>query len=361
MKVPFNKAVMSSLPVGTHQDSKCPGLVLNVTPSSRRFGVYISVRNNPTRKSIGPVEQWSVEAARTEARKIIQQLRGGERTPTAPKVLLGQLASMYTAHLVASGRRTTRYMDDAMRLNWSHLADRPVADITVVELAEEHNRIVKARGPSAARRAILTLRTLYAYAASLEITERNPAKRVRAAPERSRDVFLTEDEIVALRRVLKTMPRDAEHFFLLALLTGLRRSNVSGMRWEWVDLEGRAVRVPAEASKSGEPMEIPLVAEAVELLRGRARDGEWVFPAGRASGGHLVEVWFWLDEVRGKMAELGYPKQWTIHDLRRTLATRMTRAGAPLAVVAKMLAHRSVLTTPVYARADLETVREWLV
>ncbi len=40
MKVVFNKVTVESLPEGTHYDTKVPGLVLNVTKNSRRFGIY---------------------------------------------------------------------------------------------------------------------------------------------------------------------------------------------------------------------------------------------------------------------------------------------------------------------------------
>jgi integrase len=360
MKVHMTKAVVASLPVGTHQDTKVTGLVCNVTEHSRRFGVYVSVKNVPTRKSIGSTDDWSVEAARIEAQKIITALREAPQA-RQQRTTLDELTNLYTAHLETAGRKTSDYARRDVDASWSHLKDRKLDDITVMELAEGHNKITKTRGPIAAKRAITTLRTLYLFANNMELTERNPAKKVRVAPDKSREVFLTDAEVLVLRRVLQTMPQDAEHFFILAMTTGLRRSNVAGMRWEWVDLEGGVVTIPAEFSKNGEQIAIPLMAEAKQVLTARVGlSDKFVFPSAKAASGHLEECWYWLDEVRGKMTELGVTKQWTVHDLRRTLATRMTAAGAPLVVVAKMLSHSNINTTPIYARADLSTVRDWL-
>ena len=360
MKVHFTKAVVATLPVGVHQDAKCAGLVCNVTENSRRYGVYISVRNVPTRKAIGPSSEWSVEAARLKAAELIRELRATPKEK-ASTVTVGQLADIFTAHLEASGRKTAYYVDDAMRLNWAAIKDRHIDSITVMELAEAHNKIVKERGPSAAHRAITTLRTMYHYASSLELTEKNPAKKVRLVPEKSRDVFLDGGQVLTLRRALKTMLPQAEAFFLLSLLTGLRRSNICGMRWEWCDLDQGICTVPASESKNGERIEAVLVPEAVEILRARqGLSDTFVFPSAKASCGHLVEPWFWVVELREKMAELGCDVPWTIHDLRRSFAVALTAAGAPLTVVAKALSHRNIDTTPIYARASNDTVRDFL-
>lgn len=360
MKVTFTQAVIDSLPVGTHQDTKVAGLVCNVTPSSRRYGVYVSIRNTPTRKSIGAVADWSITAVRIEAQRVIAAMRA---TPAErqQKITLADLTKLYTSHLEAAGRKTSDYATNDVRLYWSKFNDRNINDITVMELAEGHNKIAKERGASAARRAITTLRTMYLFASRMEITEKNPAKKVRVTPDKSRDVFLTDGEVIVLRRVLKTMPQAAQDFFTIALETGLRRSNVAGMRWEWVDLDAGLITVPAAFSKNGLEIVVPLVPEVVEVLRSRIGLSEvYVFPSSKSASGHLQEPWFWLDEIRTKMAELGVTKAFTIHDLRRTLATRMTAAGAPLVVVAKMLSHSNINSTPIYARASTDTVREWL-
>lgn len=148
---------------------------------------------------------------------------------------------------------------------------------------------------------------------------------------------------------------------LLALLTGLRRDNICGMEWSWVDLDGATVTVPAEYSKNGEEITVPLVPEAVSILRGRiGLSDRFVFPSEKSGCGRVVEPWFWVQEARAKMAELGVTKEWVAHDLRRTLAVQMTAAGAPLTVVARALAHKNINTTPIYARASVDTVREWL-
>lgn len=359
MKENLTKAVVATLPEGTHYDTKVSGLCINVTAHTKKWGVYVWANGKPVRKSLGDASLMSVEAARLKAGEVIRDLK------TAPKVVrrvitLGKLTEMFTAHLETQGRKTSGYAEDAIRLNWDDLRGRDIESITVIELAERHAKIAKGRGPSAANRAITTLRTMYHYADSLELTDRNPAKKVRLIPEKSRDVFLSAEQVLVLRRVLKTMPTVVEDYFLLSLLTGLRRSNVCTMRVEWIDLDRGIITVPGECSKNGEPIVAVLVPEAVEILRRRIGESEWIFPSAKSASGHLTEPWFWLVEVREKMAELGVDVPFHFHDLRRSFAVALTAAGAPLPVVARALSHRNVNTTPIYARASVDTVREWL-
>jgi integrase len=79
-------------------------------------------------------------------------------------------------------------------------------------------------------------------------------------------------------------------FLLIALFTGMRRSEIARLRWEFIDLEGRILTVPT--TKNGDPLELPLSDFLFELLLARRDDdpeGEWVFP-GRGETGHMVET-----------------------------------------------------------------------
>lgn len=360
MKVQFNKSVVQSLPIGVHQDTKCPGLVLTVTEHSRRFGVYISVKSMPTRKSIGPVEQWSVEAARVRAGEIIRELRSDKPKAPAPTTLAA-LAHAYTRRLEIQGKRNTTYILDAMRLSWGSLADRKIESITRAELQEAHDDIAENRGKSAAASAIQVLRMLFNFAIDDELITRNPASRVVLYPANSRDTYLNAAELEVFREVLMDMPVDVSDYFLIILNTGLRKANAAGLRWEWVD--GDTLTVPAEFSKNKSEMVIPLSQEAQGILRRRAKtalDGAvYVFP-GKAEGKPVQEVWGWLLRVREACKQKGLTKVFSIHDVRRSAASLMASKGAPLPVIAKFLGHKSLHTVSTYVRADVEAVRAFV-
>lgn len=358
MKVQFNKSVVQSLPVGNHQDTRCPGLVLIVTEHSRRFGIYISVKSMPTRKSIGPVDQWSVEAARVRAVEIIRELRSDKPKAVAVPTLR-MLAVSYTRRLEIQGKRDTTYILSAIRLSWEAIADRKLDTITRAELQDIHDDIAECRGKSAAASAVQVVRILFNYAIADELIARNPASRVVLYPAKSRSTYLNAAELEVFREVLMDMPIDISDYFLVILNTGLRKSNAAGLRWEWLD--GDTMTVPAWASKNGCDMVIPLSQEVQGIFRRRAKtaDGPYVFP-GKAEGKPIQEVWGWLLRVRAACKQKGLTKDFSIHDIRRSAASLMASKGASLPVIATFLGHRSLHTVSTYARADVETVRAYV-
>jgi integrase len=119
-------------------------------------------------------------------------------------------------------------------------------------------------------------------------------------------------------------------------------------------------RIPKQLFKTNKTVDIPLLPQAIAILTVRKNDTKFVFPNPARKCGHVIDVWFWLRDVREKMGELGVTKHFTIHDLRRTFATRMTAAGAPLTIVSSTLGHANVQTTAIYARSDTEIRRQWM-
>jgi integrase len=361
-KISLTKAVIEALEPKqksylTH-DSSLRGLCIKVRPTGRKtFMVYRSVSGRPTKVTIGSWPEWNVVAARQRATTIMADLAQGKHRPKRNNPTLETLIGLYTEHLVASGKKHSGYVKATCRLSWKGLYSTRLDDITVVQLQEAHNDIAVKRGKAAAARAVKVLRSVYTYASQLELTERNPAKKVRLIPCKSREVFLGPAHLSLFWRALATMPEVVQHYFALLLFTGARRSNVAGMRWTNVDLDTALWTIPAEEAKGGQTIHAPLIPEAVAILRGRVNSSPFVFPSPKAASGHLMEPWFWLKELREKMNELGCNVEWTIHDLRRTHASMLTAAGVPLSVVAKALGHANVQTTPIYARVGLETVR----
>jgi integrase len=106
------------------------------------------------------------------------------------------------------------------------------------------------------------------------------------------------------------------------------------------------------------------VLEALEILKRREAQAEkrtdcrteekpWVFP-GRGKSGHLVEPAKAWERIRNRAGL----RDVRIHDLRRTLGSWQAAFGASLSIIGKTLAHKNVSTTAIYARLNLDPVRE---
>jgi integrase len=144
-------------------------------------------------------------------------------------------------------------------------------------------------------------------------------------------------------------------YVLLSLLTGARRDNVLSMRWRDVALARAEWRIPR--TKDGTPQTIPLSGEALAVLArraSRAASGEmFVFP-GAGRSGHLVEP----KKGWERILERAGIEDLRIHDLRRSLGSWQAKTGASLAIIGKTLNHKNTQTTAIYARLDLDPVRE---
>lgn len=107
--------------------------------------------------------------------------------------------------------------------------------------------------------------------------------------------------------------------------------------------------------KNGMPQTITLTPEAVEILRARmVGKSPHVFPSSKAKSGHIADprkAWERVLRASG-LTDL------RLHDLRRTLGSWQARTGASLLLIGKSLNHKDQASTAIYARLDLDPVRQ---
>jgi integrase len=239
---------------------------------------------------------------------------------------------------------------DKFLIKWK---TRRLADIKRSDVSSLHSKIGEDNGRYEANRVLALVRAIFNFAIEqLDFQGTNPAIGVKKFAEESRDRYLLPDELPRFFEALEEEESLFKDFFLLCLFTGARRSNVASMRWE--DLQGETWRIPV--TKNGKPVFIPLVPEAQAILQTRkeqADDSPYVF-ASYVKSGYLAEpktAWARIT-ARANLSDL------RIHDLRRTLGSYQAAQGTSLAIIGKMLGHRTHQATQVYARLDLDPVRQ---
>ena len=237
---------------------------------------------------------------------------------------------------------------------WQHI---PLAGITKAMIAKKHVEIGSAAGPYAGNKMLELLRTLFNHAIhQLDWAGINPVKAVKRFPTNERDRFLQSNELPkffeAVSRLKRSVSRD---FFMLCLFTGARRSNVCSMRWSDINLSRREWKIPGIISKSKQPMTLVLSEPAMEILNRRKASAtcDWVLP-GQGSRGHYNDpkgAWEKIKEYSGL-------ENVRIHDLRRTMASWQAITGSSLILIAKSLGHTSLKSTQIYARLQMDPVRD---
>lgn len=217
-----------------------------------------------------------------------------------------------------------------------------------------HHETGANNGHYAANRLLSLLQCIFNKAMDWGLWEgTNPCNGTKKFKEKSRDRFLQPDELPKFFEALVEEPNETiRDYFLLSLLTGARRANVQAMRWDQLNFERGEWRIPE--TKNGDSQTVPLVEEAQKILLARHGNGsEWVFQ-GIGKSGHLIEPKTGWHRICKRAGLEGV----RIHDLRRSMGSWQASTGANLSIIGKTLNHRNVSTTAIYARLNIDPVRE---
>jgi integrase len=166
---------------------------------------------------------------------------------------------------------------------------------------------------------------------------------------------LSDDEIRNAWRAFERVGLPFGKVGQLLLLTGARRGEIASGRWSEIDLEAKTWTIASGRSKNAIAHEIPLSDAAIEILKALPRiEGGFVFSttgatpvsgfskARAAIDKAVLEVMRDDAEARGDdPAEVKPLEPWTLHDLRRTLATNLQKLGVRLEVTEAVLNHVS--------------------
>ena len=209
------------------------------------------------------------------------------------------------------------------------------------------------------------IRSIFAYGIDRGLVESNPASGLRNRHDyRPREVIAGAEHIRALWTAIEggqaPMAPTIGLIVRLALLTGLRRAELAGTKRADLDLESARplLVIPSGRAKNRSLHRVPLSPLSARLFReavGRAGDSAYVFP-GEIPGTHILprSVSKAMERTR---AQLGIPDV-TIHDLRRTVGTRMSELGVPRDVRERILNHGGKrtgnLTDSVYNRYEYD-------
>jgi integrase len=235
--------------------------------------------------------------------------------------------------------RTVQEDEKTYRNYLAPLAGKRLSKITKQDCQRLHHDIAGRTSGATANRALAILSGALSVALDWGyISGDNPAKAVKKFKETARDRRVEEDEMPRFWQSLLDEPnRDFADAFMVALLTGMRRTDVLAMRWEQVSFERAEWRIPDP--KNGEPLTVPLVGAVTTLLQARrsAEPCPWVFP-GTGKLGHLVEP----KTAWKRILERAGIENLRLHDLRRTLGTNMAEVGVNTITTARTMGHKTL-------------------
>lgn len=365
----FTKAKLELLPTPAsarveYQDGKTPGLKIRVTANNvKTFCVLKRVKGGlPLRATLGRFPDMSIEQARRQAAVILAEIAEGGNPAEVKRALKAELtfADLFNLFIERHAKvHKKTYKNDEQRYHQyleKPLGNKKLSAIAKDVIATIHAKITSDGHPVVANRVLALLSVVFNRGIEWGITETNPCAKIRRNREISRDQYLESNELPAFFAELRAEPNHTiRDYIWMALFTGARRDNALSMKWSDINFTEDIWRIPM--TKNGTPQNIPLPEPAIKLLKARRKIIDktevFVFP-GIGATGHLVEP----KKAWAKILERANITDLRIHDLRRTMGSWQANTGASLSIIGKSLNHKSVQSTAIYARLQMDPVRD---
>ena len=364
-------------------DTDVRGFGLKVTPAGKKSYIFqyrLDGGRSPTRRyTIGPHGPFTPDQARTAAEGLRVQvsnkvdpararseLREKERlvestAKEGPKTF-GPLAEKFIKRECVKLARGREIESIIRRHILPHWADRPVAELRKSDGWNLTDPLVDAGKGEAARKLHEVIKRVFNWLLDRDEIDASPFATWKAkdvSPKARRTRVLKDDEIRALWSVAYDVGYPYGSMLQLLLLTGQRRNEVAGMRWQELDLEAQPPEgwsgsrwaewtIPAERSKNRKPHLVPLSEAALNFITRMPRfTGPYVLSS---TSGHRPISGFSMFKTR--IDALSGVEGWRLHDLRRTCRTGLSKLGVPDTVAEHVLNHQQDELRKIYDQHD---------
>lgn len=392
-----------SCPADTGQtflwDTEAPRLAVRATAGAKSFIFESKLNRQTIRATIGDVRAWTLEAARTEARRLqtlvdqgidprrerAERLAAEEEKNEIERRAVATVGEAWSAYLTERtpkwGERHLRnHLDMAKPGGEKRTRGRragesdvtlpgplfPLLSMRLADLGADavHSWLdpLAARTPTQAAQTYRALRAFLSwcadhpdYAAQTH-TDACTVRKVREVlPQaKAKDDCLQREQLALWFEHVRELHNPVHSAYLQALLlTGARRGELATLRWEDVDFAWKAmtIRDKVEGERT-----IPLTPYVAALLAPLPRRNEWVFSSPTAASGRLQEPRIGHQKA---LAAAGLPHV-SLHGLRRSFGTLAEWVECPAGISAQIMGHKpSAIAEKHYRRRPLDLLRMW--
>ena len=389
-------------PIGKQQafmrDSEAPGLRVRITSAGAKSFVFEAKLNRQTiRRTIGDVKVWSIEQARTEARRLAvlldngqdpreiqrqqQAAKAAERAAASAKALtVGDVWPLYLESGKPKRRDAwkPRYRADleAMAAPGGEPKKRgqgvtrqgPLYPLLALPLSGVNEDTLKiwydreaVAGKHQAARALMMFRGFLRWCSARpeyrSLIDRDAGKAaaiVENLPSSTRRTDALEAAQVPgwWAGVEQLSNRTASAYLRVLLLTGARREELAALTWENVDFQWRKLTI---ADKVEVTRTIPLSPYVAHMLATLPRVGPYVF-ASTGKAGRITDT----RASHAKALQSAAIDGLTIHGLRRSFSLLGEAAGAPAGAIAPVMGHKPSATAEGYRPRSVDALRPFL-
>jgi integrase len=349
-------------------DDDVPGFGCRVTTAGARsfiFNYRVKGSGQERRITIGAAGNWSTGAARNEAKRLRRLVDAGgdprgELEEQREAATVADLCDRFEREQLPKRRpstiRTYRGMlDKHIKPHFGN--HTKVADVAYADVEALHHKVTATGSTYVANRCVAVCSRMFSLAIKWQMRPDNPCRGIERNPESKRRRYLSGDELKRLIAALaKTPDKQFVNIVSLLVLTGARRGEVLGMRWDDLTLvkdKGVWAKLGSTTKQKTDHI-VPLSAPACLLLAKIKKRGEYVFPSSDNASGHIVEIkngWAALCERAGI-------EGLRTHDLRHSFASQLaSQPGASLLLIGTLLGHSNPSTTARYSHLFVDPQR----
>jgi integrase len=328
-------------------DEKARGLCLRVTARTKSWSFIYRPKGRAQQKryTIGDYPAWTLSAARDKALALRRAVQDGGDPVADGKIRREALtvAGMVERFVSKSKNRLRSWETYESLLKRDVIpvmGDRRAGNVSRAEVANMLDKIAE-RAPVVANRVQNTLSSVYSWAVSEGLVLVNPVRGLRKRhDEVAKERVLSDAEIRTLWQATEVMAPAYRDVLRLILLTGQRPGEVAGIQGSEVDLERALWTLPPERVKNKRRHIVPLVGEALSIVRQR-REGIGPGPLIATPRGHTPTSQDVAKAFERLRQDGVFEMPATPHDLRRTAATLLGRLEIDQMTIARVLNHAS--------------------
>lgn len=294
----------------TYWDTTLPAFGLRVGAKRKTWLVMYGGRR--MRRTLGHYPSMSLAKAREEARKLL-----AFKPQYQPLTFAAAIDLFIEAQKHRTRPTTWRETERHLRRHFlPKLAKRHLGDVKGAEVLSTLDALLST--PSEANHAFTAVRQLFRWAQSRGYCG-NPLAGARPpARTKARERVLTDSELAKVWTAADPATPFGR-FVRLLIVTGQRRGETHALRPEWIGKQ--TITLPGQATKNGRNHQFPIGAMARELL------DSLPFPH------------FQWHQEKTALDQAAGVYDWTLHDLRRTFATKLAELRVPPHIIEKLLNH----------------------
>jgi len=302
-------------------------------------------RGGATRRLLlGSAAVLGAEAARAAAKKALAKVALGE-DPQAERIdrrgkdklslrsVVDEYATKERDVRPRTFRELKRYLTGGF---FKPLHAIPVDTVTRRDVAARLVAITREHGSIVAARARAALSTFFVWAMQMGMVENNPIiGTIQPKDGKPRERTLSDDELAAIWRACPN--NDYGRIVRLLILLGARRAEVGGMRWSEVSFERGTWTLPSGRSKNGRTHTLPLMPMALDIIK----DVPGLVSRDQLFGARSNHGFTGWDDQKEALDKRSGVIGWTLHDIRRSVATKLADIGVQPHIIEQILNHQS--------------------